>query len=31
MKDPKGFNYDEEKVFADGVFAQFDTERDVQM
>ncbi|WP_227665408.1 nuclear transport factor 2 family protein [Lysinibacillus varians] len=28
-KDPKGFNYDEEKVFADEVFAQFDTKRDV--
>lgn len=28
-KDPKGFNYDEEKVFAEEVFDQFDTKRDV--
>ncbi len=28
-KDPKGFNYDEEKVYTEEVFDQFDTKRDV--
>ncbi|UED80910.1 DUF3225 domain-containing protein [Lysinibacillus sp. CD3-6] len=28
-KNPKGFKYDEEKVFAEEIFDQFDTKRDV--